>query len=116
MAILAFGHTISEHNDLGRFSTGILLEQGDVGLHHTDQIADDFGTTFLKSDRRDELSILAVDRRDGNSDRGWDRSTTGRRVSDVGPDHHSGFVKLIVNLMAHTEGSEGHTAWVTGTK
>lgn len=83
MPILALGDTIAEHDDLSRLAAGVLLEQLDVGLHHSGKVGNDFDSAFLKADGRDELGVLAVDGRNSNCDTGWDGSTARRRVGDL---------------------------------
>lgn len=98
MTILAFRDTITEHDNLLGPGLGLLLPAINVAGDHVLEVGDDFGTTFLQADTGDEAVVLAVDGSDRNGDRGRDRSATGRRVSDVRPNHHGGLVKLHVSL------------------
>lgn len=117
VTILALRDTISEHDNLGGLLASVLLEQGNVSLEHPSEIRDDLLSTFLETDRGDELSILAVDGGDGDGNGGRDGSTTGRRVGNVGADHHCGLVKLKGQLMVGVASrTDKLTADVTGTK
>lgn len=94
VTVLSLRNTITEHDDLSRLSTSVLLEERNVGLEHTSEIADNFLSTLLESDGGNELGVLTIDSGDGDGDRWRDGSTTGRRVSNVSTNHHGGLVEL----------------------
>jgi hypothetical protein len=92
--------TYSEHDDFLGQSLGIPLEREQLRVEHVGEVRDDLTTpissandqttsshnshsTLLKTDAWDESNVVSVGGSDGDGDRWWQGTSSGRRVSDL---------------------------------
>lgn len=92
--------TYSEHDDLLGQSLGTPLEREQLRVEHVGKVGDDLATrslsaddqttsypnshsTLLETDAWDESNVVSVGGSDGDGDRGWQGTSSGRRVSDL---------------------------------